>query len=390
MRVLNITIKNYRSFNHSEKFDFNYDDENITLIYGPNGAGKSNFFKAFRFMCNLIKNSTHFIADPETPYEPFLLHSSIDPTSSFAITIEVDNKKSYMYSFSISKGAITDERLELITKEGRNTIFSRKSIRNNEYVSNNFTKELLHSTRKDSLVLTRAYEVNNKIARDFFAALNRITFYSFPTAGDSKSITSKKIQNNLEYKNKVLSLLQGSDLFIQDISAKEIHMPDDVFNILPLKDDFKQNLNRIGYQVVTSHFIRDDNGKVIGIRKMDLGYHESNGARRIYELAAPVIDALDNGDTIYIDDFDSTLHPKECEFIVSLFRKENNPNNAHLIANTHCTPIMDVVNSKNIYLFGKNNFEETEIESIPGTARNVAIQKKYNKGIFSAIPRVGV
>ena len=391
MRVKGFSIKNYRSFNKGGIFNFNDDSEHLSLIFGPNGSGKSNFFMALRFMCDYVKNSTHYVPTPYSYYEPFLL-SNDDEVRPTEFSLVLEGKKVYRYSFSLKMGKVDNESLEMA--EGKDngkylTIFRRRSIRNGEYDINGFNKELLHSTRSDSLVITRAYETNNPIAKDFFSYIDKIKFVDFKYAsfGDSSN-TAKRILDDDRYKARVLDYLRKSDLFIQDISVVRSNIPEEVFDSLPFKDEFKQNFERVSYEVATSHFVRDASGKVLGVRKFNLQHHESDGTRRIFELAAPIIDAIDNGDTLYIDDFDSCLHPKECEFILSLFDEKNNPNDAHLIVNTHCTHLMDMFNRKNIYLFGKNNFEETEFCGISGDSRDTAIQKKYNLGMFGGVPRV--
>lgn len=392
MRIKNFTIKNYRSFNKEQVFNFIDNDGSLSLMYGPNGSGKSNFFKALHFFCDFIKNSTHFVANPDSFYEPFLLNEDgKDNPSEFSITIITEGEIEYKYFFSLFNGNVENEWLSQKKKneDSFNTIFRRKSMRNDEYAEKGFSRALLNSTRSNSLVMTRAYEVNNNTAVDFVKNINMIIFISSQVPMDGGVVsTSEKVLESEDSKQKILNFLKESDLFIRDLSVIKNRMPDEIFNKLPFNDEFKSNFNRVGYTVSTSHYVRNKDGKVIGIKNFDLTHNESDGTQRIFELAAPLLSTLENGYTLFIDDFDARLHPKECEFIVNLFNKKNNKNGAYLVANTHCTYLMDVVNRKNLYLFGKNNYEETEIATISSGARDVAIQKKYNMGAFGAVPRV--
>lgn len=114
--------------------------------------------------------------------------------------------------------------------------------------------------------------------------------------------------------------------------------------------------------------------------------HESAGTQRIFEMAYPLIDTLENGYTLFIDEFDSSLHPAECDFIIKLF--EENEKGAQLIVNTHYAGILDVIGRKNIHLIGKNQYEESIIGKISSEARDVALEKKYRLGFFGAVPNI--
>ena len=87
------------------------------------------------------------------------------------------------------------------------------------------------------------------------------------------------------------------------------------------------------------------------------------------------------------------LHPKECEFIVNCFNEKYGENKAkgQLIINTHETMLMDLVGKNNIYLLGKDKFESTVVSSLSGVRSNDGnLAKKYNAGLFGAVPEIGL
>ena len=109
----------------------------------------------------------------------------------------------------------------------------------------------------------------------------------------------------------------------------------------------------------------------------------------MYELALPVIDALEKGDILCIDEFELFLHPQECSYIINLFKNQNlNKRNAQLIILTHATQIMSQLDRKDIHIFGKNSREETIIGSVPSSIRqdDRLIEKKYLRGLFGGVP----
>ena len=390
MRVKEFSVANFRSFNKEQRIVFN-GDSNVSAIFGPNGSGKTNFFLAMLFYLNFIHSSTQYKGQ-KMRVEEFLLSGSKKPTETKFEMVFDDETFEYKYGFHILNHKISDEYLQKRQFQGEEytTIFRRKSIKTGRYNRNGFDVDLLNKTRNDSLLLTKAWENNNKEAIDIFKCLEKLWLLS---GKQSTNRTSKLIQKNPEFKNEVLKFLKNADLYIQDVTVEQIRVPDEVINSLPLDEVFKSKMNREAFDVTTTHFVyNDDDGKVIGIKPMSLEYQESSGTRRMYELAFPIINSLKNGITLYIDEFELYLHPKECQAIIDLFNdRHSNPKSAQLIITTHATQIMEYVGRNNLYLMGKNAKEETIIGKIPKTIRkeDKNIEKKYLLGTFGSIPRVG-
>lgn len=389
MRLNSFTVANYRSFLGEQTISFNKGAKNTDAIFGPNGSGKTNLFMAMLFFRTFIQNSTKF-GGQKIACEYFLLNNKSKNLPTVFSAEFTTKSWVYLYSFSLLHGQVNDEYLQRKTTKQDSTyttIFRRASIDKNRYEKHGFTSELLKKTRPEALVLTKAWEENNKTASELFEWLDH-----FKLIGGNQDInaTAKKIIESESFKAKVLDLLRKADLYIQDVSVAQVNMPDEVLKSLPFRDEFKATMDRTGYQTTTTHLIQDESGKVVGVRPLSMEGHESNGTRRIFELAYPLIDTLERGNILYIDEFETFLHPKECLFIVSLFERLNNPKNAQLIINTHNTQIIDQVGRNNVHLLGKNNREATIIGSIPKDVRadDPALEKKYNKGLFGAVPNI--
>jgi len=81
--------------------------------------------------------------------------------------------------------------------------------------------------------------------------------------------------------------------------------------------------------VLTTHKKYDDNNNLVGKVNLSLDDDESFGTRKFFALTGSVLDALENGNALVIDELDSKLHPNLVCKIVSLFNsKEKNPKNA--------------------------------------------------------------
>lgn len=389
MRLLSFSVTNYRSFKDFQKIEFSNGPKNVTAIYGPNGAGKSNLFKAMLFYRDFIRMSTRFEGQA-MQYEDFLLSTSAgkNPTS-FEAEME-DDRKIYQYGFSLLLGVINDEylRVKKVGSSSFETIFRRNSMnKENRYDDYGFSNDLLKRTRPDALVLTKAWEDNNKFAKDIFNWLNNFNLIS---GKQLTFLTEKKVMEDPTFKQRVLDLLRSADISIQDLVVSTTEIPEKFYKDLPLTEEFKANIDRKSYEVSTIHLVHDENGAVAGVRKFDLNFNESTGTQRFFNMAYPLLDTIDNGKILYIDEFENNLHPVECKLLAKLFEKQNNEKQAQLIVNTHCTQLQNQLGKENIRFISKNHNEESKIETAPGYIRNddISIERKYNKGLLGATPIV--
>jgi AAA15 family ATPase/GTPase len=126
------------------------------------------------------------------------------------------------------------------------------------------------------------------------------------------------------------------------------------------------------------------------MRQFDLMNQESMGTRKFFEMAVPIIHALDTGGTLYIDEFGAYLHPTLANAIIALFKSDENDKGASLILNSHNTSIMDqtCLSREDIYLIEKNLSEESIITSLSQKAvrESEAFEKRYRHGLYGGVP----
>lgn len=137
--------------------------------------------------------------------------------------------------------------------------------------------------------------------------------------------------------------------------------------------------------------IRDDELSIVGMGAMDFWAQESNGTRKFIELAVPIVNALDNGYTLYLDEYGTYLHPNLAKALLLLFKSDQNKTWARLILNTQGTPLMgEVAERDEIVFVEKNMAEESRVTALKDrSARtNEPFEKRYLRGIYGAVPLV--
>ena len=120
---------------------------------------------------------------------------------------------------------------------------------------------------------------------------------------------------------------------------------------------------------------------------------DSTGTKKIAALASYVIEALEKGRILIIDELDSSLHFKLTRAIVAMFNNELNTK-AQMIFTAHDISLMDCKklfrkeqiwfvhkDKYNVYFYSLANFTAQQ-----GVRETTDIIEKYKKGALGAIP----
>ena len=390
MRLISFGVSNFRSFRNKQEIRFGKNG-NVDAMFGPNGSGKTNLCLAMMFFGNFIRMSSRYQGGQWPYLAPFELSNDIKEEVEFEAEFSSDLHQ-YKYGFSICKNRVSKERLLRLNSLGKyDTMFSRASVSKRAYDKFGFTPELLRQTRDETLLLTKAWENNNDIAKDVFSWLDH---FHIIRGGQVAGATARRVFKDVDFKKKVLEFLRNADLGIEDVNVREVEVPPEVLKVIrdQLPDDLLESqLPTVSYQVQTAHLVRDNDGGVAGVKQFDMTDRESSGTQQMFGLSMPIIDTIESGGILYVDEFEMYLHPKECEFIISLFDKNRNQKGAQLILNTQNTGLMDVVGREGVHLFAKDGNGGTVIGQVSNTIvrpGDKSIRKKYDNGLLGAVVNI--
>uniref|UniRef100_UPI00359F72AF AAA family ATPase n=1 Tax=Jeotgalibaca porci TaxID=1868793 RepID=UPI00359F72AF len=123
-----------------------------------------------------------------------------------------------------------------------------------------------------------------------------------------------------KYKHNLLTLIQVADPSIQDIEIREVADKDgrhhDAFFVIKEKKRLDGT-----FEPYSEGFVFQD--------------VESAGTVKLLALAGPIIEALENGSLLMIDEMDQSFHTLMTRYVLELFRGEFNANGAQLVFSTH-------------------------------------------------------
>lgn len=369
-------------------------------IFGANASGKSNLLNALRFIIAFLQRS---MLDSQEGKRNFKnLTFSLDNSSKVSPTeFEISfllKKKIVTYNFSLSQGDVSSESLVI----DDDLIFKRKFNEIVDYSSDFFkTEEELNLkfslTNSNSLFLTVLSVTNTKIAEDIIEYLTKnINFLS--GYGNNAKFTKNAIKENKRYKSKVLDLLKVADFNITDLDIKQ-HK----FEIKPFGDSDTEIPKEIveeardeATRLLSKHNIYDSEGMIVDSKLFDVERFESSGTRVFLSLAGPIINVLEKGGVLVIDEADALLHPLVTKYLIELFNDIENTH-SQLIITSHNSNILDqeLLRRDQIWFVEKDELEISHLTALSEYKFNGVIvrsderyAKNYLKGKYGAIPYI--
>lgn len=374
------------------------------VIYGANASGKSNLLKAMGLMKNLILNSSkESNATEDIDVTPFRL-STITEKSPTVFEIEfIQSDQWYRYGFSLDSTKIHEEWLYLKRLDGKNKeieLFSRNEEKIEIPKKNDFYHEgsgLEDKTRHNALFISVVANFNGTISQKIQQWFENFSFMSGVTNNTMRH-TSKMLEEQSQ-KQKIIKLLQAADVGIEDLIVEKIEIDNTLFRNLIIKDLLNNSRTNIRTSdvVFSSRIKYDENESEVGYEMFNVNESESEGTKKFLALAGPIIEKLENGGVLVIDELDAKMHPHMTKKIVELFNSyDTNKSNSQLIYATH-----DVTNLSNklfrrdqiwfvekdqrgsSHLFSLADFRDEDKKRI---RKDATYAKDYMLGKYGAIP----
>jgi uncharacterized protein len=368
-------------------------------IYGPNASGKSNLLESINFMKNFILESSKEGQEGE-PIEvnPFLFNTNNQNQPSEFEVLFMQEGVRYQYGFAVTTARVIREWL-IAYPEGRpQRWFEREfdSISNKEnwYFGSRFKGHkavLQDATRSNALFLSTAIQLNNDQLKPIYNWFHK-KLRTISARGLSPTFSASLCETETGRK-RILDLLNIADLNIKELKLETKKFDTtDLPSELPdtIKDMLKKELD--GKELSEVKFMHGVVGsnELIALDSDD----ESVGTRKLFTLAGPWIDVLDNGYVLFVDELDNSMHPLMVRFLIKLINNpEINKKNAQLIFSTHDTSVLDndLFRRDQIWFTEKDSNNATKLYPLSDfTPRNgEALEKGYLKGRYGAIPYIG-
>ena len=340
-------------------------------VFGANASGKSNLIKAMSFFKWFTMNSSKEVqAGEKIPVNSFALStSSVAEPSLFEIVIMI-GEDTYRYGFETSAEKVHREWLYVKAGKKRSKELELFYRDKNVYeIHSRFTigRELTEKNmvRDNALLLSLAGQFNEPHSGAVMKWLADTTIITGKSETDVWALTLKAMENPVTRK-KMVDFSRYADLGIDDITLSDSG-------------------------VLTYHTQYDEDGKETAAVTFSMTDNESEGTVKYFSLAYPILDSLENGKRLIVDEFGAKLHTLLLERIVSLFNtKSGNSRNAQFIVTLHDTNLLssNLLRRDQIWFTQKNGRGESSLYPLSDyrVRSDASYEKDYLLGKYGATP----
>jgi AAA15 family ATPase/GTPase len=428
--LLSFRCKNFRSISEEQEITLvaqktRSDERNESLlelpiagekglrcaaIYGSNASGKSNVLRAMRAFSNMISESQRqWKPTGGIPtWDPFALDEvSKSAETKFQIDFVIASTV-YRYGFTFNARTIIDEQLTDIT--GRPKVLFHR-ISDGSSISISFPGKNLGGTsddqkhlelirvqtRANSLFLSSAAQSNHERLSALYKWLSD-SFYILSPRDQSAPRYTAELCSTPHRKKQIKALLAFADTGIVDIEVAEEEAPEKekklwnaMFNAFrEVEPENAANLEAPPF-VSRRHSITMSH-RGAGGNSYQLDFHEeSAGTKAYFYMLGPLLNELEEGTLVLIDELESSLHPNLARQFLRIFNDPLlNPKGAQLIFASHDTNLLDLdlLRRDQIWFTEKNQQGATALSQLsdfkPRKEQNIAAA--YLHGRFGATP----
>ena len=422
--LIQFRVANFRSFNDPVTFsmvaanisaqDKHVDQNNVyqvdkdlnllktTAIYGANASGKSNLIAALRFMKEFVLNSSKESQAAEAiPVEPFRLSTTtMGKPALFEVVFLVDGTK-YRYGFEVNLQQVVSEWLFHVPTIREAKLFERAGDQFSIMPAFKEGKGLGSKTRDNALFLSVSSQFNGKIAQKVLQWFKDLGIINGLNDLGLRQYTASVFEQE-EFKGDIIEFVKNLDVGIDDIQVREspfnfsipTEVPEELNGLFSELKKISERQEMQSQTVLTTHRKFDRSGNYVSAEMFDIDKEESEGTRKIFALAGPIIETLKNGDVLIIDEFDARLHPLITRAVINLFNsKDTNQTGAQLVFVTHDTNLLDkkIFRRDQVWFTEKDKLGATHLYSLAEykERNDASFEDNYVRGKYGAIPFIG-
>ena len=421
--LIQFSVENYRVFETKQMFsmvaDSNLHREDLNhvsetgfraapqvhhqaSIFGPNGAGKTSLIRAIAFMRRFVRRS--FGGEPSeligTEQFAFSRKSQFQP-SVFEIAF-IDGDTLFEYGFAVTTELVQEEWLTSQRKDESESsyVFTRDYDTNEPdnykwYFNSQFfdldQDFWRNTTRPNALFLSTAVRFNQKfLIRIFNWITNNIVFLDSRSSIFHRRKTAQLCLDE-EWKKKILKYFDRLDIELDDIKVDEVkYFESSMFASLPeaLQKRYREEReNKTTYEIF---FVRKDEERIAISLPLK---EESKGIIEMFDIAGQLLQSVENGFTIFVDDVSSSIHPLVVHELISMFNgSEHGYSSAQMIFTSHdvTIPESESIDKDQVWFinkesnFSSNLYSYSECED----TSDLTYPRKYLFGHFGAIPLI--
>lgn len=378
--------KNNKRFLSNVHTENSFNVLKVAGIYGPNNVGKTCLSKCIRAVRNLMLDKDTMLSKN--------IFSDSDICELGIRFLENGREFDYEFKFDVEKEEYLYEKFSEITPEKEVVYLIRDVINREFYCIDGGLEAMLSVISKKNIV---AHLIDGdvfehiKLMKDSMLSFaSRIDILDMNNIPISKTIEILKNDTDPELQRKVVDFIKNADLDLEDYRYSNLYKSLSKKNqkkvvnktpeeqVLDLPDRVMDRFN------LTSVYK--------GIEVPSLLF-DSTGTKKIASLASYIIQGIQEGRILIIDELDSSIHFKLTRAIVSMFNNELNKD-AQMIFTVHDINLLDCrhlfrkeqiwfvhKDESGVYVYSLNNLSDEEREEDEDD-----LIENYRRGILGAIP----
>ena len=355
-------------------------------IYGPNNAGKSCLVKCFnaikKIMLNKKPNLMPNLFTKNSICELGITFLAEGREFSYDLHYDAQNEEFLYEKFlEIQKDQYGNEK-EILWLE-KDTVNQRYSCIDQDVLlmiplmsSNNLLCYVIDASKFEHL------EKMKKIIIEFAQKIDILNMNNIPM---KKTIESMKNKGGLQ--KKVVEFIKNADLYMDNfeyVDMDQIKIDDRTENEKPDEEVLNMREKLMEQIRLVSTYK--------GVKVPSLIF-DSTGTKKIATLASYIIEGLEKGRILIVDELDSSIHFKITRAIVAMFNNELNTN-AQMIFTVHDINLMDckrMFRKEQIWFVHKDQdgvyvYSLADFTARQGVRDTTDIMEKYRKGALGALP----